>query len=201
MHSVVLHGKTRHIASPDDDSDNCLPWNTVGIHRLVEVVHRNEVVVVRRDIISQVDPGVIIINFVIESLRRQRSPPEIVVVLTPGHPGRSPVIPGHPHPSVLGDKYPAPIVVDRPSEGLVREPGPSLIGIHPTTPGVGPPCRIGPQCRWLPYESVVPSLKPLTKPRKLCEENLVVPGIKQGYRNSRLKSHCVSLTWSKVIIL
>ena len=83
MHMVVSHGKARHIAGIDDDGDHRRPWHTVGMHRLVEVVHRDEIVVVGGDIVGQVDPRVIVIDLVVEGLGRQGSPSEIVVVLPP----------------------------------------------------------------------------------------------------------------------
>ena len=177
MHVVVPHRKACHIASVDDDGDHRRPWHAVGMHRLVKVVHRDKVVVVGRDIVGQVDPGSIVIHLIVKGLRRQGSPSEIVVVLPPRHPRRSPIIPRDPHPSVPREKHPAAIVVDRPPERLVREPGPALVGIHPTTPGVGSPRRVNPQCRRLPDVSVIPCLEPLPETRKLCKENLMVPGI------------------------
>ena len=84
---------------------------------------------------------------------------------------------------MLGEENPAAIVIDRPAKGLLREPGPALVGIHPAAPGVGPPDRICPQFRRLPDESILPGLEPLPEPGELREEDLVVPGVQQGCRN------------------
>ena len=52
MHVVVPHGKARHVPGVDDDRDHRRPWHAVGMHRLVEVVHRYEIVVVRGNIVG-----------------------------------------------------------------------------------------------------------------------------------------------------
>ena len=83
MHVVVPHGKARHITGVDDDRDHRRPWHAVGMHRLVEVVHRDEVVVVGGDIVGQVDPRVIVIDLVVEGLGREGRPSEVVIVLPP----------------------------------------------------------------------------------------------------------------------
>ena len=200
VHVILPHGEARHITSADDDRDYRCPRHTVSMHRLIKVVHRYEVVVGRRNIVGDVNTRIVFIHLVVERLRRQRSPSEIVVVLTPRYPRRSPVISRHPHPALLGEKNPATIVVNRPAEGLVREPGPALVGIHPATPGVGPPVWIGLQSQRLPDESIIASLKPLSESRELCKEDLMVASIEQGGRNRFLKSHRGLSGRSEVII-
>ena len=195
VHMVLPHGKTCYITGADDDRDYSCSRHAVRMHRLVKVVHRDKIVVFWGDIIGEVDSRVVVIDLVVEGLGRQRSPAEIVVVLAPRNPGRRPVISRHPNPPVLGEKHPSSIVVDRPAKGLIREPGPPLIRIHPAPPGVGPPRRIGSKRHRLPHESVVPGLEPLTETRKLCKENLMIPGFEKRSWDCRFQSHRRLCTW------
>ena len=83
MHVVSTHRKARYVAGVDDDGDHRHPRHAVGLHRLVEVVHRDKVVVVGGHIVGQVDSRIVIVYLVVEGLGRQGCPSQIVVVLAP----------------------------------------------------------------------------------------------------------------------
>ena len=83
MHVVPPHRKACHVAGVDDDGDHRHPRHAVGLHRLVEVVHRDKVVVVGGHIVGQVNSRIVIVYLVVEGLGRQGCPSEIVVVLAP----------------------------------------------------------------------------------------------------------------------
>ena len=72
-------------------------------------------------------------------VRRQGSPTHVVVRLLPGHPGRSPLLAGDPLPTVVGVVIPAAIVIGRPAVGLVRDPGPAVLGPDPAPVLIGAP--------------------------------------------------------------
>jgi hypothetical protein len=63
------------------------------------------------------------------------SPSIVFVAVTPGHPGRSILITGYPHPAIPILEEPAAIVEGGPAPGIVGSPGPSFIGIDPMTIG------------------------------------------------------------------
>ncbi len=83
MHVVPPHRKARHVAGIDDDGDHRHLRHTVGLHRLVEVVHRDKVVVVGGHVVGEVDPRIVIVYLVVEGLGWQGRPSEIVIVLAP----------------------------------------------------------------------------------------------------------------------
>src|SRR5205823_4626080 len=63
--------------------------------------------------------------------RRQRSPADVVVARLPVDPGRSPLVTRDPFPAVVGVVVPAAVVISRPAERLVGDPGPAEVGPHP----------------------------------------------------------------------
>jgi hypothetical protein len=91
--------------------------------------------------------------------RHQRGPSVVVIAIPPANPGRAPFFAGHPNPSIIVVMCPAAVVEWRPSPGIVRHPGPAIIGIYPVTVGI-----IGPEvlsCVRYPHLAIVLIVNPL----------------------------------------
>ena len=140
--SPLVHGEPGHIPCIDDNSCHPHARNAVWLYRLIEVINRNKVVVFRSHVVGHIDSRIVIIDVVIERFRWEGRPSEIVVILTPRYPGRSPVISRHPDPALLGEQHPTSIVVDSPAERFIGEPCPTLVGMDPATSRIRSPGRI-----------------------------------------------------------
>ena len=76
--------------------------------------------------------------------RRQRRPAGVLVVRSPGDPGRSPRRVRHPNPSVVVVERPATVVVRRPRPRLVGDPGPPGVAVCPIAHRIRTPrARLG----------------------------------------------------------
>ena len=83
VHPPLVHRKPGHITRIDDNGRHAHARNAVGLHRLIKVIHRNKVVAVRCHIVGQIDPRIVVVCVIIQSLRRQRGPAQVVVILAP----------------------------------------------------------------------------------------------------------------------
>jgi hypothetical protein len=107
--------------------------------RVVVDARRQEPVVRHEEVVVGRQPNVQRHTRPVVGIRRQGSPADVVVRLLPGDPGRRPIIAGDPLPTVVGVVIPATIVVGRPAVGLVRDPGPAVLGPHPAPVLIGAP--------------------------------------------------------------
>ncbi len=130
--------------------------------RLQEPVLRHEDEGVRREVQGDGHSRAVVVR------GRQGSPADVVVARLPVDPGRSPLVAGDPAPAVVGVVIPAAVVIGRPAEGLVRDPGPAEVGPHPVARLVGAP-RCGDSPR--PPDPAVPrALDPVSVGGKVVVE-------------------------------
>ena len=88
-----------------------------GVAVADETVRRNEDVIRRSEIVFQIT--IPIRSTIAVTAWRQRCPADMVVRLTPGDPGGSPLGIGHPNPADPVQIDPSPVMIGRPAEGLI----------------------------------------------------------------------------------
>ena len=100
---------------------------------------RNKTILIRTDVVIVIGP-IVDAGVLIESrFRRQRRPADVIVALSPGNPGRGPLIARNPNPTNAAQTRPASVVIGCPTEWLFRNPGPARVGVNPATVGVRTP--------------------------------------------------------------
>ena len=67
------------------------------------------------------------------SIWRKRSPANIVIIITPLYPGRSPLIIRYPYPAVIIIIVPPAVMIGYPSKRFIRIPVPAIICPYPLT--------------------------------------------------------------------
>src|SRR4029453_5089118 len=108
-------------------------------HLSAELASRNKRVLLGANVVVIVGP-IANAGLAIElRLRWQRRPADIIVPLAPRDPGGPPMFPWYPDPADSAEANPAAVVIGRPAELFVGNPGPTGIGVNPVAVGVGPP--------------------------------------------------------------
>lgn len=125
-----------------------------------EFIARYERILVRADVVVAVGPVVDAAAPIEARFGRQRRPADIILARAPGDPGRRPLIARHPDPADGLQPHPAPVMISRPAERLVGNPGPASIAINPATFGVGAPVARLFRLARLPDVAVVVRLAP-----------------------------------------
>ena len=121
---------------------------------------RNKTILVGTDVVIIIGP-IVDAGALIESrFRRQRRPTNVIVALSPGDPGRRPFITRHPNPADSAQARPASVVISRPTEWLLGNPGPAGVGVNPATVSVRTPSARAFCFARLPNVAVIACLQP-----------------------------------------
>ena len=118
-----------------------------GVIMTHELVGRDELVALWSEVVFEI--AVPIGSPISISSGRKGRPTHMVWRLAPGNPGGSPLESRNPDPTDMIQIHPSPVVIGRPSEGLIRIPGPTMVGPRPAPIPVRLPPGIGSQV-WLP---------------------------------------------------
>ncbi|MEN3370133.1 MAG: hypothetical protein V7609_2276 [Verrucomicrobiota bacterium] len=151
-----------------------------------EFIAGNERVLIGADVVITIRPIVDAAAAIEARFRRQGRPADIVFARAPGNPGRRPFVARHPNPADAAESQPASVVISRPAKGLVRNPGPTGIGISPMAIRVRSPARFFGLAR-LPDVTVVRRFSPGTVRLELLVKRAVgcsrfVPGFGSRFR-------------------
>jgi len=93
---------------------------------------RNKTILIRADVVIVIGP-VVDTGALIESrFRGQGRPADVIVALSPRHPGRGPLLTWNPDPADSPQPCPTSVMVSRPTEWLLGNPSPAGIGVNPT---------------------------------------------------------------------
>ena len=121
---------------------------------------RNKTILVGTDVVIIIGP-IVDAGALIESrFRRQRRPTNVIAALSPGDPGRRPFITRHPNPADSAQARPASVVISRPTEWLLGNPGPAGVGVNPATVSVRTPSARAFCFARLPNVAVIACLQP-----------------------------------------
>jgi hypothetical protein len=157
----VRERDVRHVGRFDHDGDVPFGGNDGAPDFLrAKFVARNERVLVRPDIVIAVCPIVDAAAPIEARLGRQRRPADVILARSPRNPGRRPFIARHPDPADATQPQPATVVVSRPPERLLGNPGPTGVAINPAAFGVRPPIALFRFAR-LPDVTVIGRVAPL----------------------------------------
>ena len=157
-----------------DDSHVAFARHHGGFDSLrAKFVHWNKRILVGADVVVIVGP-VMNAGAPIEArFRRQRRPTDVIVALTPGNPRRRPFVAGHPDPANVAQAGPASVMICGPTKRLVRNPGPTGIGVNPPAVGVGTPVSRRLRFARLPNVTVIAGLAPRAVTIELRVESVV----------------------------
>lgn len=98
---------------------------------VAKFVVRNKRILVGPNIVIAVRPRMDPTAAIEARFGRQRRPADIIFARSPRDPGWRPFISRHPDPTDPAQPEPAPIVISRPAERLIGDPGPTRIAINP----------------------------------------------------------------------
>jgi hypothetical protein len=125
-----------------------------------EVVARDKRILVRTDVVIIVGPIVNAAPPIEARLRRQRRPTDVIFAGAPRDPGGRPLVSRHPDPTDPPQPNPAAIVISRPTERLVGNPGPTGVAVSPAALCVRTPVARRFRFPGLPDVAVIAGLAP-----------------------------------------
>src|SRR5437588_14220 len=100
---------------------------------------------------------------------RQWRPSGVAAAESPRDPRRAPFIARPPNPAIIGEPYPAAIVIRCPTKIFVRDPRPAEISVGPVSIGVRPPRRIARDIG-LPAVAIISNLDPASAVQIIVKE-------------------------------
>jgi len=92
---------------------------------------RNKTILIRADVVIVIRPIVDTRALIESRFWRQGRPANVIVALSPRHPGRGPLLTWDPDPADSPQPCPTSVMISRPTEWLFRNPSPAGIGVNP----------------------------------------------------------------------
>ncbi|MEY2578110.1 MAG: hypothetical protein QOI49_934 [Verrucomicrobiota bacterium] len=125
-----------------------------------EFIARDKRILVRANVVITVGPILDAAAPIKARFGRQRRPADVILVRAPRDPGWRPLIARHPNPADAFQPHPAPVMISRPAERFVRNPGPTGVAINPAPFGVRTPVARLFRLARLPDVAVIVRLAP-----------------------------------------
>ena len=172
---IVLNVDVGHVHRIRDVG-NVLRWwkDAVPQNRFTDKTNVAKVVILRADIVFDVHTGTDGLSFIddVRTARGQGRPANVIATGSPRHPSRSPIqiATRNPDPAVVRQIRPATIMIGRPTEIFVTDPGPSVICVRPISVRIRTPVRIAYGYVRLPAISIAFNIDPVPAGKIIVKE-------------------------------